>query len=141
MSSTTSSACCVPCSNGASHCTGQRYNNSWVIGDVNPATNTGGVCILDTLTPEEIGCVLQKNPFARADLPKITSDPEVLALLEKYPLLSSDWPAEKEMNRIGAGPAPLFYTHMGGRLSDYLRRLPGMGKSTQGVPCPLCEAR
>lgn len=116
---TTTTPCCTPCATSGSKCTGDRRNNAWVAGDVDPLTGLGGVCLLDQLTEEEIGCVLQKNAIARKDLPKITSDPEILGLLEKYKLLSPDWPAEVEMNRLGAGPAPLYYTLMGGRLSDW----------------------
>lgn len=94
--------------------------NAWVVGDVDPVTDQGGVCLLDQFTFEEIGCVLQTNPTARKDLPLVTQDPEILALLDKYPLLSSeDTSVPLEMRVLGAPPSP-FYTLMKGRLSDFL---------------------
>lgn len=120
MSSQPSNCCDDPCKPNNSRCNGpDRRCNSWVDG-ADPVTGEGGICLLDQLTDDEIACILQKNPFARVDLPKATTDPALLALLEKYPLFTTNDAAETLMNRIGAGDAPLAYTVIGGRWSDFL---------------------
>jgi hypothetical protein len=115
----TASPCCIPCG------TGSRCNinvngvcNAWIAKP--EGEDVPGICLLDQLTDEEIICVLQKNPYARADLPKVTTDPTLLGYLEAYPLLSNDWEAEVEMKRFGVKDAPFAYSLFGGRYSDFL---------------------
>lgn len=103
------------CNKPGSKCTGKRYGNAWVVGDVDPVTDEGGVCLLDTLTDEEIGDVLRRNEIYRRDLRGITTDPHVLSLLDRYTVDEPD--RENEPNPWNP-PTGYFYTVLKGRLSD-----------------------
>ncbi len=62
-------------------------NNVWVDGVVDVAKGLRGVCLLDTMTQEQFIYVIQRTPQARLDLPKVTSNAELLDTLARTPLL------------------------------------------------------
>jgi hypothetical protein len=67
-------------------CDGDRRDNVWIEGG-DRATGEGGVCLLDTLTQEEVVYVLQRDEKARADLKRVTTNAELLALATEVPRL------------------------------------------------------
>lgn len=62
-------------------------NNVWVEGVVDVAKGHRGICLLDTMTQEQFIHVIQRTPKARLDLPKVTSNVELLELLARTPML------------------------------------------------------
>jgi hypothetical protein len=58
-------------------------DNVWVEGVVDLSRGMRGICLLDVLSREEVTNILQNVPQARMDLPKVTNDPEALALLHQ----------------------------------------------------------
>lgn len=70
------------------YCDRDRKNNVWVQGaDENGA---GGVCLLDTMTESQVVYSLQRDPKARADLKRVTSNADLLALADAVPTLDED---------------------------------------------------
>ncbi len=61
-------------------CDGDTTNNYWV---------EDGVCMLDTLRVDQVVYALERNPEARADLRRVTSDPELLKMADEVPTLPS----------------------------------------------------
>lgn len=91
-------------------------NNVWVEGVVDLAKGKRGICMLDTMTVDQVVYVLQRNPQARRDLPKVTSNRELRELATKVPLLSPDEPADVAQSRANRNPAGIpFYNQFGGR--------------------------
>ncbi len=62
-------------------------NNVWVEGVVDVPAGKRGICMLDTMSYEQVVQVLRHDPKAREDLPKVTSNQELLTLLATVPLL------------------------------------------------------
>lgn len=94
---------------GCTFCDGVRVNNVWVEGHVNP-DGTGGLCLLDTYTKEEIIDVLSRDPRARADLKTVTTNQDLIDLVDTIPLLN-DVKSEAEQANAALGvDAPVFYT-------------------------------
>lgn len=79
-------------------------NNVWVEGVVDLAANKRGICMLDTMSKAQIIDVLQHNPRARDDLKKVTSNAELLELVEKVPLHSVHSPSQSmQSGNVRAG--------------------------------------
>lgn len=79
-------------------------NNVWVEGVVDVAANKRGVCMLDTMSKAQIIDVLKHDPKARDDLPKVTSNAEVLELLNTIPLLGTvSYSQSLQSNQVKAG--------------------------------------
>lgn len=82
-------------------CDRDRKNNVWVEGVVDENGN-GGICMLDTMTEAQVISVIECDPVARADLKRVTSDPQLLELAEKVPPLPTEEPVDtlqREVNR------------------------------------------
>jgi len=60
-------------------------DNVWVEGVVDLSANPQkrGICMLDTMSEDQIIYTLRHDPRARCDLPKVTSCSEILELLKK----------------------------------------------------------
>lgn len=71
------------------YCNLDIVNNVWVEGVVDPDNGKRGICMLDTMSKEQVVYVLQHDPKARDDLPKVTSNPDLLNLLALVPLLGA----------------------------------------------------
>jgi hypothetical protein len=90
-------------------CTGNTNNNYWF---------EEGKCMLDDLYPlrkDQLVYIIERTPQARMDLPKITSCPELLQLLELVPLLSittEDNELPDQLNR-GDNPYPFYELYRG----------------------------
>jgi len=61
----------------------QGTRNCWVVKGKNPGDEKApGICMLDTMTKEQVIYTLERNEMARADLKKVTSDPDLLKLAD-----------------------------------------------------------
>jgi hypothetical protein len=65
-------------------CDRDRTNNVWVEGGDGDGS---GVCLLDTMSEEQVIYVLQRDEKAREDLRRVTSDEHLLELAETVPRL------------------------------------------------------
>lgn len=91
-------------------------NNVWVEGDVNLAAGKRGICMLDSLTAPQIIGILKHDPRAREDLPKVTSNPDLLQLLADTRLLPSVEMGDALQSRANRNPAAIpFYSVFRGR--------------------------
>ncbi len=95
-------------------CNRDRRNNVWVEGNVDDETGLGGICMLDTLTTDQVAGVLQHNETARGDLVRVTDDPELLYLAANVPRLPTAEPADEEMKHFKP-PVPPYYALYKGR--------------------------
>lgn len=93
----------------ATKCDKDRRNNVWIEGG-NPETGEGGICLLDTVTDEQVIYCIERDHRARVDLVRVTSDPHLLELAERVPRLAvtpEGDALQKAMNE-GSGPE-IFY--------------------------------
>jgi hypothetical protein len=73
---------CDPCNSGhASLCTGDLVDNIWY---------QDGVCKLDQLTYDQVEFVLLRNPDAKRDLLRVTSDPTLIQLAHETGLVADE---------------------------------------------------
>ena len=96
------------------YCDLNRVNNVWVEGaDEN---GEGGICLLDTMSQAQVIDVLQRNERARADLCKVTSDPDLLQLAETVPRLPTGRAGDRFQQEVNQGAGPVaFYSVFRGR--------------------------
>jgi hypothetical protein len=59
----------------------------WVEGA--DANGNGGICLLDTIKEDQFINVIQRDPVARVDLQKVTSNEYLRNLVESTPMLST----------------------------------------------------
>lgn len=106
---------------GTSDCEQVNYcdlditNNVWVEGVVDLSQNKRGICMLNTMTREQVIYVLQRNPQARMDLPRVTSNQDLLTLLDQVPLLSTKNYGDIEQRKSARQGLP-YYTLFRGRI-------------------------
>lgn len=62
-------------------------DNVWVEGVVDLSKGQRGICMLDTMSRKQVIYVLQHDPKAREDLPRVTSNADLLTLLSQVKLL------------------------------------------------------
>lgn len=95
-------------------CDLNRLNNVWVEGEY---PETGAVCMLDNLTIASISEILTRDPRARQDLVKVTSNPYLRDLAAQVPQLSTQDDGDRVQKQasqiLGAGP---FYTLFRGQI-------------------------
>lgn len=75
--------------------------------------NAPGVCMLDTMTDAQIIYVIERDPKAREDLLKVTSDPHLLALvaaIAPLPTQQEDDKLQSDINRNHAPSSLPFYS-------------------------------
>ena len=95
-----------------SYCDLNIENNVWVEGvvDLSASPPKRGICMLDSISYDQMVYVLQHTPQARCDLPKVTSSPELLALLDRVKLLPTGNAADAANRHANANPNDLpFY--------------------------------
>jgi hypothetical protein len=109
MSTESEDPCCDECEERTTRCDRNIVNNVWVEGVVDPAKGKRGICMLDSMSVDQIIYVLQHDPRAREDLPKVTSDQEVLGLLTTVPLLGAP-SVESKLQRQSARTGLPYYT-------------------------------
>lgn len=90
--------------------------NVWVEGVVDVAAGKRGICMLDQLSRPQIVDILQHDPRAREDLPRVTSNPELRQLLIDTRLLPAKELSEDLQSRSVRNPAGFpFYSVFRGR--------------------------
>lgn len=62
-------------------------NNIWVEGVVDVAAGKRGICMLDTMSREQIIHVLQHNPWAKDDLLRVTTNQTLIDLANSVKIL------------------------------------------------------
>jgi hypothetical protein len=88
-------------------CTGDRTNNVWF---QSGAPGFPGKCRIDDLTYGEVVYILSKNPFAKRDLLRITTDPNLVRLANESRMIESEGKDnERAADRVNANTLP-FYT-------------------------------
>lgn len=95
-----------------SYCDLDIENNVWVEGVVDLSANPPkrGICMLDSMTPAQVIYTLQRTPQARCDLPKVTSNPDLLTLLARVQLLPTGNAEDQAQSRLNANHETLpFY--------------------------------
>lgn len=91
-------------------------NNVWVEGVVDVAAGKRGICMLDLLSRPQIVDILQRDPRAREDLPRVTSNPELRDLVAVTKLLPARDVSEELQSRAARNPAAIpFYSVFRGR--------------------------
>lgn len=91
-------------------------NNVWVEGVVNLEKGQRGICMLDSLSRAQIVSILEHDPRAREDLPRVTSNAELLQLGATTKLLPRQEAHEELQSKANRNPAGLpFYTVFRGR--------------------------
>jgi hypothetical protein len=101
---------CICDEDPKSCCDGDRTNNMWVEGgDTKLGT---GICLLDTMSPDQVIYTLQHNPNAAKDLLRVTSDPVLREYALTVPLLSTKVEVDEEQKEINrhdeAGSIPFY---------------------------------
>lgn len=81
-------------------CDGDTLNNSWF---------TEGVCLLDSMTKDQVIYSIQRNPKARRDLERVTTSEEVLDLLRTVPLLPTTQEDDEAQRRLNKNDCLPFY--------------------------------
>lgn len=90
-------------------CDGDTTNNEW-FGE--------GVCLLDTMTKDQVIYAIQHNPKAREDLARVTTCEEVLDLLDKVPLLGKVGEGDEMQQKLNQVDCLPFYNVYRGNCCD-----------------------
>lgn len=102
--------CPEECEEVQTLCDADTTNNEWF---------TGGVCLLDQMTPSQVTFVLQKNPKAREDLKRVTTCTELHELVDSVPLLDTKEEEDKLQSSMNNNANSLpFYTLFRGNLNN-----------------------
>lgn len=96
------------------YCDGDRANNVWVEGA--DAEGNGGVCLLDTMTQAQLVYVLQRDPKAREDLRRVTTDATLLELADTVPSLPTAEEGDQVQRQVNNHAASIpFYSVFQGK--------------------------
>ena len=95
-------------------CNRDRRHNVWIEGNVDPETGEGGICLLDTLTEEQVTETIERDERARADLLRVTDDPQLLHLAATVPRLPTGEASDAQMAHFRPPPPP-YYAQFKGR--------------------------
>jgi hypothetical protein len=90
-------------------CDGDTTNNQWF---------EDGVCMLDTMTKDQVIYTISRNPSARDDLRRVTSCTEILNLLDQVHLLPSVEEEDELQQRFNKGDLLPFYNIFRGNLNN-----------------------
>lgn len=91
-------------------------NNVWVEGVVDLAGGKRGICTLDYLNRPQIVDILRRDPRAREDLPRVTSNPELRQLVVDTQLYPAKELSEDLQSRSARNPSSFpFYSVFRGR--------------------------
>jgi len=82
-------------------CDGDTTNNCWF---------EEGVCLLDTMSKQQVVYTIQRNPKARQDLAKVTTCEPILQLLKDVPLLGTTQEDDAQQRRFNQVDSLPFYT-------------------------------
>ncbi len=89
-------------------CTGDCCNNVWI---------ENGKCTLDNLTFDQVWFILGKNPRAKRDLLRITSDPQLIELANNTKLVVDELEDAKVPERLVNKNTIPFYTVLRGNIN------------------------
>lgn len=90
-------------------CDGDISHNAWF---------TEGVCLLDTMTKDQVIYTISHNPFARRDLARVTTCQEILDLLQGVQLLPTVQEDDEEQKRLNSADCLPFYNLYRGNCND-----------------------
>lgn len=104
-------ACGKPCTKCDLYKPGDK--NVWIDRGCSSAdVNAPGVCMLDTMTDAQIIYIIERDPKAREDLLKVTSDPHIRGLVASIAMLPTQQEDDKiqsDVNRNHSGNSIPFY--------------------------------
>jgi len=89
-------------------------DNIWVEGVVDVPAGKRGICMLDTLSRAQVIDILQRNPRAKKDLLRVTTDPELVELAQTVQLLQSTNQSDDQTKQSARQGLP-YYTLFAGR--------------------------
>lgn len=88
---------------------GDTTNNYWM---------EDGVCMLDTMSREQIIYVIERNPRARDDLRRVTTCEDLHQLLDEVCLLPTKQADDAQQSLLNTGDVLPFYTVYRGNCCD-----------------------
>jgi len=95
------------CQQVCTKCDRDRKNNMWVERGNNPGSeNAVGICLLDTMTEDQVVNMLERNEQARADLLRVTSDPHLLELAQTTKRLTTAEEADLQQKWVNRNEKP-----------------------------------
>lgn len=100
-------------------CDADRANNVWVERGPNPGDELRvGICLLDTMSEEQVIYSVQRDDRARADLLRVTTNARLLEIARTVPRLPTVELVDEEqrdMNRPNTAASIPFYSIFQGR--------------------------
>lgn len=87
-------------------CDLDRRNNVWVEGA--DAEGHNGICLLDTISEEQLIHVLQRDPLARTDIKRVTSNAYIRNLAETLPMLPTVYEGDQLQKEQNQGTLTLY---------------------------------
>jgi hypothetical protein len=88
-----------------------RKNNVWVEGA--DADGNNGICLLDTIEEPQLIDVLQRDPLARTDLKRVTSNVYLQNLADTLPMLPTDYEGDTLQREQNQGTLTLYTVFRG----------------------------
>ena len=92
-------------------CDGDTTNNEWVDGN-------GSICLLDSMSLDQVVYVLQRNPKARDDLKRVTTCEELHELVDKVPPLPTKQEDDSLQSSFNTGDCLPYYTIFRGNTNN-----------------------
>ena len=84
-----------------------KNRNVWIERGITPGSeNAPGICMLDTMTEEQVIHVIQRDQRARQDLFRVTNDPRLLELARKVSRLPSAEEADMQQSWVNRNDSP-----------------------------------
>jgi hypothetical protein len=104
---------CDPCQTGEGPpptlCDGDTSNNEWY---------EEGICLLDTMTREQVIWSLERNPKARDDIKRVTTCVDLLLLAEQVPLLPVEQEDDIQQRNFNQNDCLPYFTIFRGNFND-----------------------
>ena len=95
------------CKPACTKCDRDRSKNVWVErGITSGSENAPGICLLDTMTEEQVINVIERDEQARKDLLRVTSDPRLLEIALKTKRLTTAEEADLQQKWVNRNEKP-----------------------------------
>lgn len=95
------------CQSACTKCNKHTRNNVWVERGNNPGSeNAPGICLLDTMTEEQVINVISRDNQARLDLLRVTDDPRLLEIARTTKRLPTAEEADLQQKWVNREDAP-----------------------------------
>lgn len=96
------------CTKVCTKCNKDRRNqNVWIERGTTPGSeNAPGICLLDTMTEDQVINVLKRDKRARHDLFRVTNDPRLLELARTVPYLPTTEEADMQQTWVNRNDSP-----------------------------------